>query len=190
MPKIYPQGANIYIDLNKEGILDYYPSHSTFIRPMPNEIILIQNKDLAEQPSYHYSEIQDVDGNPFASYKDTVDYLAEFISSFKKGGGSVYLGASKYEEVLFDFRALLEDVWHEILLPEKYWNKIILVKIYNSTGNNATAGIRRVGSVLQNQIRLDLDSSDNNIVAVSKTGIVEVFTTHDNRTVYSIRGIL
>lgn len=91
MIKVYLQGVNVVID-SWLGQKRYVPTRASRFEPYPNDgYIIITDSETTETYKFMYSDLQDKDGNTFATEEEAEAYLSEFVGSFKMGGGGDFV---------------------------------------------------------------------------------------------------
>ena len=83
--KVYLKGVNVLID-NIDGIIRYIPTRSARVQPHDDNI-QIHDHETGSSKVIELADLQDGDGNGFATMDDAMDYLAEFIGGFNTASG-------------------------------------------------------------------------------------------------------
>lgn len=86
MKKVFLKGVNVVIDPIYTRKF-FIPVRSARMQPLEDsDTFAIQDFETRKTWNITLTELRDGDNNPFATFSDAEDYLAEFIGSFKFGG--------------------------------------------------------------------------------------------------------
>ena len=92
--KIYLMGLNIVLE--SDGVKKLIPTRTGRVQPY-NDFIQIEDNEADFTRRLKLEQIQDADGNTFATMDDALLYLTDFIGGFKEGGadgeGSEFSGS-------------------------------------------------------------------------------------------------
>jgi len=86
MKRVYLKGVNVVIDAVENGRVVFIPVRSARMQP-EGDSVTITDHELNQRYNIYWPDLQDEAGSTFGTIPEAVDYLSEFIGSFKFGGG-------------------------------------------------------------------------------------------------------
>lgn len=105
MKKVYLKGVNVVVTGFSQSDV-YIPTRSARMQPESSHVV-ITDKELNQRYNINWVDLRNGDGDPFATINDAIDYLAEFIGSFKFAGTGGGTPATIYDITALNYTELI-----------------------------------------------------------------------------------